>query len=183
MDLENLSQLNKNIVLAYKNGYRVDTVGVVRNSKGEVRKLTSRSHKGSKGYLYFTWRSEGKHRVVYIHKLQAYQKFGEKMFEDGILVRHKDGNSMNNNYGNILIGTASQNQFDRNAEERKQHGFNASQHIRVWSDDVLKEIFDDRYRRGYSYSMLKDKYGMSKGHCSWTFHKSLYSKKYDRDVA
>lgn len=40
-----------------------------------------------------------------IHRLQAYQKFGDKIYEDGIVVRYLNGDRYDNSYDNIGIGT------------------------------------------------------------------------------
>ena len=62
--------------------------------------------KSSKGYLSFNIRlSKGsKPTRSFVHRLQAFQKFGEKIFKDGIVVRHLNGVSTDNSYDNIGIG-------------------------------------------------------------------------------
>lgn len=180
LELSNLSQLNKNIIIAYNKGYRVSSYGIVHSPVGKIRKTRT---KKNKLYLYFLLFVDGKNRLVYVHKLQAYQKFKDNLFKKEVVVRHKDGNPKNNSYENILIGTQKDNNRDKLSEVSMRTAIHASQFARVWSDDKLKEIFDDRYLRGYTYSMLRDKYGISKGHCSWTFSKSLFSKNYNSKLA
>lgn len=47
-----------------------------------------------------------------VHRLQAFQKYGENLFDSGMEVRHLDGNKENNSYDNIVIGTHSENMRD-----------------------------------------------------------------------
>lgn len=49
---------------------------------------------------------------IYKHRLIAYAKYGDLIFEPGIEVRHLDNNSFNNHPTNIDIGTRSMNMLD-----------------------------------------------------------------------
>ena len=69
------------------------------------------------------------------------------MFEVGIQVRHLDGDSLNNEYTNITIGTNTKNQLDKPPEVRLSIAINASNKIRRFSDKELETI-----REFHSYS-------------------------------
>lgn len=72
-------------------GYTVTRDGVVYY-KGRKRSPTiSKSN-----YYRFNIRINGINVPIFVHRLQAYQKFGDRMFNPGIVVRHLDGNSLNN---------------------------------------------------------------------------------------
>jgi len=47
------------------------------------------------------------------HKVIAYSLWGRSAFEEGIEVRHLDGNSHNNSIENLALGTSSENQLDK----------------------------------------------------------------------
>jgi len=107
---------NKAMLIAYEKGYRVDSCGVLIGPGGENCSVNLSStrypiksfqiEKGTPGIS------------MYLHKLMAYQKFGEAMFEPGIQVRHLNGNRSDCSFGNIAIGTQSQNMLDIPKEKR-----------------------------------------------------------------
>lgn len=71
-------------ILAKEKGYFVDKQGNAYSPQGN--KVGTR---GKGPYLYFGIRvSKTKVIKVYIHRLQAYQKFGDLIFNDNIEVRH-----------------------------------------------------------------------------------------------
>ena len=129
-------------------------------------KLTPWSNKGymTTGILY-----NGISRRVSYHRLVAYQKYGEMLFNKGIVVRHLDGNPSNNTFGNIAIGTESDNMMDIKKELRVKKALHATSFVarKDW-----KEIDIDR-KNGYSYSMLVKKYGVSKGALSYHFNRNI----------
>ena len=54
-------------------------------------------------------RGEGIDQKIGVHRIVAYQKFGERLFDPGIVVRHRDCNKLNFRPGNIRIGTNLEN--------------------------------------------------------------------------
>lgn len=54
----------------------------------------------------------GKVKRVPFHRMVAYAKFGDDIYIDGIVVRHLDGNPLNNSWDNIAIGSHSDNMMD-----------------------------------------------------------------------
>lgn len=107
-------------------GYHADSEGNVYAPSGKRRKL--RTHLKKKiPYLMFNATSPSHGRVgIYVHKLVAYQKFGESALQPGIVVRHLDGDSTNNSDANIAIGTNSDNMMDRPPEARRAHALKAA---------------------------------------------------------
>ena len=123
------------LIEAYRRGYRVIN-GDVINWKGNKLKLS----KTTNGYFIFNLNLERKPRNIKVHRLVAYQKYGDKIFEEGIQVRHLDNNSENNLDENIGIGTPSQNMQDCPEEDRIERAKNASSHIRKFSNAEVEEI-------------------------------------------
>lgn len=173
MVTDNLSRLSKNMLLAYTRGYRVSTRGEVISPSGKIRKVLPKN-----GYMFFLIYQEKKTRMVFVHRLAAYQKYENNIFSTGVLVRHKNGNSLDNSLANILIGSNSDNQLDISAIKRFNRSVIATQFVRVWSDSQLQNIFDDRYKNLFNYRELKDKYNISKSTLSFLFNKSLFTKNY-----
>lgn len=76
-------------------------------SNGIVRKPSI-----DRGYEYITVRNDKRVIRVKVHRLVAYQLYGDRIFESGIVVRHLDGNSLNNRDENIAVGTQQDNVSD-----------------------------------------------------------------------
>ena len=64
------------------------------------------------------WHNNNTNKVKF-HRLQAYQKFGDKIFNKGVEVRHLDNDSLNNSWDNIDIGSSSVNKQDNVDENLK----------------------------------------------------------------
>lgn len=121
-----LSINNRAVALAHQKGYRITDDGVLlfikegqkpRQIKGSI------DYKGDNKtvpYRRTGIRLDGKVRRLMFHRLQAYQKFGDKIFQKGIEVRHLNGNSLDNSYDNIGIGTLTDNRRDR--EKHRKNG-------------------------------------------------------------
>lgn len=112
--------MNKNrqvLLIAKGKGYMVDNNGGVW--LGDKRRSLVKDHKG---YYTFTIRcnlGDGDvFRRVWVHRLQAYQKYGDRIFDDFIQVRHLNGDECDNSFANIEIGTASDNMMDRDVGNR-----------------------------------------------------------------
>lgn len=145
-------EYNKYEIIAKERGYTITPEGVVFNPKGKQIGTYSKNK-----YMYFSFRLNGKIVKVYFHRYQAYLKFGNSLYEDGIMVRHLDGDLLNNSVSNIELGTNSDNMLDIPKEKRIQKSANAN---KKYSDDLVLEIKADR-ERGMSYKDLMEKYHIS----------------------
>lgn len=168
----------KILLYAREKGYYVDAFGTLFNPKGLQIRCSMLKCSETLHYYRFSINFEGEVRSVYVHQLQALQKFGMVIFDKGQVVRHKNGNSLDNSRENILVGTQSDNMYDRPLKERLEHAIKATQHMRVWSDEQLKEIFDDRYLNNLTYKSLTEKYGIAKSTLSFIFNKSIFAQNY-----
>jgi hypothetical protein len=156
-----MSRLNENLKDAFLKGYRVSKDGVVISPRGKMLYCTTSSW----GYKRFTIRNATGNRVtVMVHKLMAYQKFGEDIFREGIVVRHLDGVPGNNKPNNILIGSFSDNMLDRSEDARKETAKYAAGFLIKY--DACK-IKSDR-EMGMTYLEIMRKYNIpSKGTVSY----------------
>jgi hypothetical protein len=93
------------------------------------------------GYQVFTFGTKKARKKCQTHRLQAWQKFGEKMYEGGIVCRHLDGDSQNNHWDNIAIGTQSENMLDRPEAARKAHGFATSRHVLKHDHEAINAFY------------------------------------------
>lgn len=77
-----------------------------------------------------------------------------------MVIRHLDGNSLNNKEENIEIGTSSDNMFDIPEKVRIKKSALAN---RIYSNELIKQIRRDK-ELGLSYKDLMKKYNIkSKG--------------------
>ena len=171
-----MDKINENIKECFEKGYEVLKNGDI---KGKTKILSVRINK--QGYKSFTFRNKkGKIEVILVHRFQAYQKFGDKIFKEGLVVRHLDGNSLNNSWDNIELGTQSDNIMDRSPECRKRSATIASRKrqdkFRTYKERCL--IYED-LRNNIPYSEIMKTYNIpSKGTLSYMKNKSLEYKEY-----
>ncbi len=150
----NSSQLA--VVTAYQKGYRVRNNSVIGISKGKPLKLMT----GTTGYFYFSIKISRKVLRVYIHRLVAYEKFGDKIFDCNIVVRHINGNQKDNSFENICIGSQSENMLDRKPEERLKHAIKASRANRKFTNEQINQI-RKLHSDGLGYKFLMEKFKIS----------------------
>lgn len=163
-----LSKMNENVITAYKKGYRIVNGEIVYKQNKINGKL------GRNGYRLIGIRNELGARVnVGVHRLMAYQKYGDEIFKKGIQVRHYDGDKLNNLDENILIGTCSDNQMDIKQSVRIERAIRASSFSKKYDHEEIIRF----YKEGNSYNKIMKKFGIkSKGAVSFIIRKSLSSK-------
>ena len=168
-----MSKSNIGVVYAHSRGYRI--------KNGEMISPSGATLKGSltnAGYRRINLRVPGSHRGnsyrVMFHRLAAYQKFGEKIFDAELEVRHLDGDPQNNNYHNISIGTHSENMMDRRRSDRVRHAKNAARKLRSVSQEDAELIRKNSKSGKWTYSQIMDKYGIAKSTVSGIVNEKFY---------
>ena len=133
------SNMNIRTIQAYTQGYYVTKDGQCISKTGYKLK----PYINSKGYIEFKF-SDGFGYTcnLRVHKLQAYQKYGVVAFQKGIQVRHLNGNSLDNSWENIGIGTAKENQLDIPQNVRKDRARKANLMQSYTALDNNKTVFD-----------------------------------------
>lgn len=155
---------------AYDKGYRILNDGVIIGLRGQVVK----GDIDMWNYRRFKIRDvNGKNKNIKASRLQAYQKFGDTMFKDGIVVRHLNGDSLMDTKENIVIGTESDNRMDIPQNIRQQMAQKAASKTKRFSDDQIREIRKDR-EDGFKLQGLVEKYGATKGNISDIVNRKLY---------
>lgn len=151
--------------VAHSKGYRVTDDGRVLNPIG--RQLAA--HPDRCGYPQFNV-GESKCRV---HRLSAFQKFGDAIYREGICVRHLDNNSGNPRPDNLILGTNSDNMMDVPAEVRLRKARAAAALI-TKHDHVEVVAFHQTSR---SYRATMERFGIrSKGTLNFILKQSHASK-------
>ena len=152
-----MGSLNNKVIAAYETGYRVVNGKVISPYSGNI--LKTRLKGPAHPYEQFSFHdSFGKNHNAAVHKLKAYQKFGEEAFAPGIEVRHLDGDSINNLGNNIGIGTRQDNELDKTPEVRLKSSITAATKLRKFTDAVMEEIRE--FHNG-SYKETMETFGIS----------------------
>ena len=146
---------NQRLVEVHRLGWRVTAEGEMLKPDGSAQPV----NKDKCGYWRFSVKlDDGLVRSVYVHRLQAYQKFGSRLFETGIEVRHLNGEA-DNSARHIEIGTKNQNESDKPLAVRKAFVAGAGRAARKLTDEQVIQLRKDR-EAGAKYSQLAEKYGV-----------------------
>ena len=148
---------NKNEKYAYDKGYRITKEGVFKNPEGKI--LKGYKHNG---YRKYKLRVPGNYNKYYHFKLsrfQAYCKYGDKIYNEGIVVRHLNGIRDDDSWDNIAIGTQSENMMDKPKDVRMRASLIAASYNRKY--DVIK--VREYYNKVKSYRKTQKHFGISSG--------------------
>lgn len=155
-----LSNSAKELIFAYEKGYRVINGEVFSPFRKEPLKIGLRIRSDYESYYFSCRGSDLKSKYIPVHRLVAYQKYGNKIFKNGIHVRHLDGNSLNNCDDNILIGTPSENCLDKPKEIRLKSSIEAATKTRRFKDSEIEEIRSYK-KLGNSYKEVMKRFNIS----------------------
>jgi len=167
-----LSWHEKGIILAKEKGYYCDEQGNIYNKNGRQLRPYKSGH-----YLRFGIRADKlfdkrKNIQVSVHKFIAYCKFGEIAFMDGVYVRHKNGNALDNRPDNIFVGTPRDNKLDIPEATRLALASHAASFLRKYTNAQEKAI-REHYVASKSYRLTMDKFGVKKSTLHYILHKKL----------
>ena len=151
---------------AYSLGYRVTDDGVLMGPLG-VRK----PRLNYDGYYTFNFKSGRKNRTATVHRLAAYQHFGDALYAPGIETRHLDSCRTNNCKANIARGTRSDNAFDKPKATRLKQGREAATKL---SDEQVTQLRVER-DAGATLKILCSKYGLGKSTVSYIVNRRTYT--------
>jgi hypothetical protein len=167
-----LSKYNQAVLEACNRGYCV-------NEDGELISPSGGKPKGainSTGYREINLRERNSrcYLKLRIHKLMAYPKFGDKIFDPDMQVRHLDNNKLNNSWNNIGLGIQSANMMDIPEKERRSHAKLAARARRRLTDDQAQQLRKDK-KDGMTHRELCQKYGICKSTVSDIVNYKLYN--------
>lgn len=154
-----MTKSNVATIIAHERGYRVLEDGTFVSPKGKVLKTTA----SRGGYRQYSIKINGEDSSFKIHRLCAYQKFGNELFS-AECVRHLDGNCTNNAWDNIEIGSQKDNLSDVPKEVRQKMGENASRY--TIKHHNVREIQEYR-KQGHTYKEIMKKFKLSNGSVVW----------------
>ena len=172
-----MNKTSQAIEWAYFKGYRTNDIGEVIAPRGNVLRLTrqvdTRHNKPDVRYVFnIKLPGESVRRPIPVHRLVAYQKFGDKIFKKGIQVRHLDEDSTNNKPDNIAIGTPSDNAYDRDPETRRLHAQKAGRAHPGYKGEEFWALVSADHEAGMGYKKLAKKYGVGPSTLSYRLSKT-----------
>lgn len=146
-----------------KRGYMVTEEGVALNPKGFKVGYINHS-----GYIEIKIRIDKKSVAIPVHRLQAFQKYGEKLFINGTVTRHLNGNPLDNSWENIVIGSHSENMMDIPEQIRIKKAKHAASFLKKYNDEEVIEF----HELCKSYKQTMNKFGISsKGTLNYILNK------------
>lgn len=109
---------------------------------------TTRYGRVYKGYISNEYRQisfiyENHRYYCPIHRLQAYIKYRELLYQKDIMVRHLNGNKLDNSWDNIAIGTAYDNAQDIPIEKRRERG------VKIHNTRKKRNSYPKHYKKRY----------------------------------
>jgi len=156
---------------AYSKGYRVLEDGVLIGPRGPRK-----TQLNNDGYRYFSFRDfDNKYAYCTVHRLAAYQWFGDELFKDGIEVRHLDSNRQNCARPNLALGTKVENNADKAPEVRQAIADAGGRALRSLSEEQVRQLRADRVA-GANYDTLMARYGIARGTVSYIVNGKTYKK-------
>lgn len=137
--------------------YEITSDGKCYSFHSGKKKLISLTLR-SKGYLGFTWYSNGIRKSALIHRLVA-QKYIPNP-DNKPEVNHKDGNKKNNDVSNLEWCTSLEN--NRHAVETGLRNNKGENHVNSkLTNEIVSEIRNKYIPRIYSTHKLAKEYGIS----------------------
>ena len=153
--MNELSKLKLGTLVAFTEGYRVNELGEVIKPNGKICKINSWPKGKNLSYYVFGFRGY----KIQVHHLVAMQKYGVEWLLGNLLVRHKNNDSLDNTFDNIILGTKSDNWHDIPIEKREIHLGKVHKASRIFTDDQVREIRTNKDK--LSLKKMADKYNCS----------------------
>jgi len=174
-----LSKNSKVLIEAYDKGYRVVDGKAISPFTGKELKTTMKGSAPEHLYHRFSCGALGnKRKDVYIHRLVAYQKYGDVIFNKNIQVRHLNGDSLDNSENNIAIGSQSDNSMDKCPKVRMKAAITASNKIRKFTDLEMEEIRQYKKNNMAGYKDVMEEFNISsKGTLHYILHNNYVTTK------
>ena len=114
--------------------YTISDDGVLKNRNGKIV-----GSKNRQGYEKIQIRLGGKAKDIFTHRIQAFKKYGRKMYDKGIQVRHLNDIKTDNRASNIALGTAKDNYQDRGKDSIDATQKRATEASRKYSKEIIEQ--------------------------------------------
>lgn len=156
--METLNNGQAALVLAASK-YWVDATGILHGPRG----VLVAPKKNKRGYPRVSIRARkvGIDQKVSVHRIAAYHKFGPRVLDPRLVVRHLDGNKANFNPSNLALGTDLDNWHDDPPEvcaKRLRSAKLAAVQRRLFDDETTEAIRREYATGTVGYTKLAEKY-------------------------
>lgn len=131
------------VVVAYQRGYRVSEEGKFYGTKGQELPIKLRS---TQSYPLRQVSINGKKKNYSVHRLAAYCFYGDKLFEEGVTVRHLNGDVLDCSKENIALGSISENHMDKCPQVRSDSARIAAKSRKNLTRKSLRKLSDSQAR-------------------------------------
>jgi hypothetical protein len=163
-----LSKSSSAVVIVHRKGFRVTPDGVLTRRN---KLFINPGVKDGYAVVYSSCYNFGMTSInCGVHRLMAYQKYGNAIFSVGVQVRHLNGNSLDNSY--------DANDKPRSTHERTTK--NAASYLRRFTDEEVVEILNDRYTRNMTLAQIRAKWNMCKATASYIYSGRVYKEVFDK---
>lgn len=168
------------VIEAHRRGYYVDDHGIVHGMRGP-RQCTI-DDAGFYRFNIWARKKEGQRRRkgrpermhVYVHKLAAFQKFGEAAIRDPHLrIWHENRDRLDNRPANIVMRTQSQIAMAMPQAARVAYAINAARKLRALSNKQLVR-FRELSEAGASLKVLAKRFKIAKSTASYIRSRRTY---------
>lgn len=132
------SKAQKGLLIAVEKGYTINKQGNVRNPKGN----TVNGFLNKEGYRTFGIRNKTAVYKIAFHRFQAYQKYGDLIFDSKMVSRHKNNIISDNTWNNILIGSQSMNMMDIPKETRIKRAIHAASFLKKYNNEKVISFYE-----------------------------------------
>lgn len=147
------SKSNIALKICIEKGYTTDE-GVVYNKFGKIVPLITCKN----GYQRFHIRDINNNRLsVYVHRFVAYRKFGDKLFRQGYVVTHLDGNKSINADSNICIKKLRDIQLSIPKKVRQKNAAYAASFTKKYNNNQIIDFHKD----SQSYKTTMKEFGIT----------------------
>lgn len=136
------------IVQASLIGYKINNDGKIINPKGQIINGYAKKIRSNSETRYLTFRFLGKQLKV--HHLVALQKFGVQWLFGDLIIRHKNDNSLDNSFDNIVLGTVKDNYYDQPKEKQLRGVSKAHEACRKFTDEQVRNIREAKKTKTYT---------------------------------
>ncbi len=165
------SKTMRNVMEAHRRGYYVDEWGAVRSPRGKTR-ATNVDDAGF--YRFNIWEVGRSRGHVPVHRLVAYQLYGDRALDERLFVRHLNTDRLDNRPENIELATRSVIQMDIEHSKRLAYAVNAASYLRRLTEGQVAELRAMR-QAGATLKVLCARFGIAKSTASYIVNGKTYA--------
>ena len=156
-----------------KRDYKILKDGTLLNPFGKtVGSISGKGYLKIQVTLFDLKEQKNKVKEVFLHRIQAFKKYGKQLYKEGVNVRHLDDNKLNNSYCNIAIGSSKDNYHDRGWEAINKLQIKATMASMKYTEEDIEKA-KEYYKKSLNLKETARKFNIP----HTTLHYRFYGKK------